>query len=102
MPVDTDTKLELTPRALQNLANMQRRVNAIGSEFGFNSDQYRQVLESFNQALLGIIRLGGRVTAEDDLSLLVDSFITVGCIWHAKHIGNNQRHSLLGEWSLHS
>lgn len=102
MAVATDTTITLTPRAIQNISNMQMRVARIGSEFGFQSEEYIKILESLNQALLGVLRLGGRVMAEDDLSLLVDSYITVGCIWHPRHIGGGERHGVLGEWSLHS
>jgi hypothetical protein len=102
MPVAADTKLELTPSAIRNIRNMQVRVAQIGSEFGLNSDEYRRALESLNQVLIGLIGLGGRIIAEDDLSLLGDSFISYGVIFHRRHIGNNERHPVLGEWSIHS
>lgn len=97
-----DTKLELTEAAMRNMTNMYERVRAVADKYGRNSDEHMTMLQSLIHALLGVVRLGGRIMAEDDLSLLGDSFITFGCIFHPKRIDGGGRDDLLGEWSLHS
>lgn len=100
--------IELTDDALRNIENMQARLWAIAGEFGpaWISRETQEVEESLITALLSIFRFPGTVHAEDDLSLIICSYITLGVIWHPKRIENEQgdliTHPLLGTWSTHS
>lgn len=98
--------LEITDGGCQNLENMQKRVWAIANEHGPQSEAYLKAQLSFQQALMQILRFGGKLFAEDDLSLIVNSYITLGVIFHPVRVrqedGSYITDPLLGEWSVHS
>lgn len=96
-----DQTVTFTEQAIRNIGNMQQRLIEVERQYGSASQEHRDMLWSAFVALVQTIRIGGRVMAEDDLSLLVDSFITMGVIFSPKRNGDN-RDPLLGEWSCHS
>jgi hypothetical protein len=94
-------QLDLTANALQVVAAMRARVAAVADEYGQGSPEHVEILESLVDALAGIIRLGGRITREDELSLLGVSFITYGVIFFPRR-QDGQPDPLRGTWSVHS
>lgn len=76
--------LEITEAAEGNISAMLVRVNQIQMQYGVNSDEWQRAVSSCNSALANMLRLGGRITAEDDLSLYCVSFIHYGVVFHAK------------------
>lgn len=98
--------LEITDSACKNIENMQKRVWDIANKHGHNSVEYQKAQLSFQQALMQILRFGGKLFAEDDLSLILDSYITLGVIFHSVRVkqedGSYVTDPLLGEWSVHS
>jgi hypothetical protein len=100
--------ITFSDEALRNIDNMQQRLWSVANEYGpsWHSRETQMIEESLLNAMLTIIRFPGQVFAEDDLSLIINSFITIGIIWHPKkHKDENgewQRDPLLGEWSSHS
>lgn len=97
----SDHPVQFTPEALSTLQDMRQRINQVACVYGRRSDEYVEMLESFSEALVGIVRLGGRISADGDLSLLGVSIIVYGVVFFPrKH--NGDRDPLLGSWSLHS
>ncbi len=97
-----DTKLELTERAMLNITAMQERVNVVQSLYGPLSDEHQEMLRSLLHALIGMIRLGGRISAEDDLSLYgVTPHIHYGVNFSPERNGD-RRDPVLGSWSINS
>jgi len=94
-------RLELTPGALEVVAAMQRRVAAVADEYGEGSAEHVEIQGSVMNALAGMIRLGGRITKDDELSLLGVSFITYGVVFFP-HRKDGQPDPLRGTWSIHS
>lgn len=101
-----DTQIILSPRALTNIENMQKRVWDIENVYSRKSDEATKASWTFSQMLMTILRWPGTVYAEDDLSLIIHSSITLGLIWHpVKNLakdGGWETDPLLGEWSSHS
>ena len=99
-----DRTIVITDNANQNLANMQRRVWDIENHYGAKSDEALKATWSYLNALRTIFQWPGKVFAEDDLSLIISSSITIGVIWHRKHrdAEPNTSEALLGEWGCHS
>lgn len=99
-----DRTIVLTDSAARNLDNMQRRVWDIENQYGAKSDEALKATWSLLNALRTMHQWPGRVFAEDDLSLIINSSITIGVIWHRKHrdAKPNTPEALLGEWSCHS
>lgn len=99
----TDTQLTITKEGQRALFDMRGRVVEIGSQYGYQSEEYVKALESLLDNVLNVFRLGGRVDKDfADLSLIVQSFILYAVIWHPKYIDGNKRDPLLGDWSCHS
>lgn len=96
-----DTAVLITPEAERTLGDMRRRVDDIGMEYGRYSEEYLKVTFSLLDALMGIMRLGGRISRDGDLALFGASFIAYGVIWFPKRNGD-ERDPLLGDWSIHS
>jgi hypothetical protein len=96
-----DKHLELTPRALQVITAMEQRVARVALEHGKHSPEHVEMLESLISSLATMLRLGGRITQEDELSLFGSSFIAYGVIFHPNR-SDDQRDPLLGSWSVHS
>lgn len=96
-----DVRLEITEGAQRNLSNMERRVADIGQQYGERSAEYVEALRSLNQSLFNLLRLGGRVGPEDELSLISAGPFTFGIIAHAKH-KDGEKDPLLVEWLTHS
>lgn len=96
-----DTTITLTDGALRNLENMYQRCWHIEAKFGNTHDYTLKARQSLLDAMSTIFRWPGKVFAEDDLSLIIQSRITIGVIWHPSHI-NGQRDELVGSWSCHS
>jgi hypothetical protein len=101
-----DTSIVITNSALQVLEDMQKRVWDIENKYGKYSQEAEKALFTFSQMLMTIIRWPGRVTKDfAPLSLLIDSSIVIGLIWHpVKHKVDDGwvTDELLGEWSSHS
>jgi hypothetical protein len=97
----TDTRLELTPGALQVLSAMEQRAAAVAQEYGECSPEHVEMLRSLVNVLGHMLRLGGRITKDGELSLFGASFIAYGVIFHAHRTGG-QPDPLRGTWSLHS
>ncbi len=99
-----DITIVLTDGAQRNLENMQRRVWDLENHYGAQSDEALKATWSYLHALRTMYQWPGKVFAEDDLSLIISSSITIGVIWHPKHrdVEPNTSEALLGEWSCHS
>jgi len=93
--------ISVSPEAQSTLSAMQGRLGAIASEFGQHSEEYLETLESFAFAVLQVLRLGGKISQDGELSLYGASFIHYGVIFHGKFV-DGKRHPLLGTWSVHS
>lgn len=76
--------LEITEAAESNISAMLVRVGTIGATYGESSPEYKLASDSLLTSLAQVLRLGGRITAEDDLSLYCVSFIHYGVVFHAK------------------
>jgi hypothetical protein len=99
---DTDvTRLELTPAALRVITAMEQRVAAVAEQYGTGSDEHVEMLGSLVNALGHMLRLGGRITKDGELSLFGASFISYGVIFHAYRKGGDPD-PLRGTWLLHS
>lgn len=98
----SDVQLTITESGEKTIAAMRRRVEDIRIEYGKFSDEYVDVLTSLLDNILNVLRLGGTVSRDGDLSLIVNSFILYGVIFHRKYIDGNERDPLLGDWSCHS
>lgn len=96
-----DVKLEITPEAERTIAAMRDRVNEVARLYGEHSPQHVEMLRSLTDALMHVLRLGGRISKDDELGLLGVSFIVYGVVFFAKRI-DGERHTLLGDWSVHS
>lgn len=94
-------EVHLTEEAARTITAMESRVAAIGRQYGDQSPEYVEALQSLSRVLATILRLGGKVFRDDELSLVSNSFITYGCIFFAKRNGD-ERDPLLGTWSVHS
>src|SRR6266545_4364255 len=101
MSDEQDRHIELTPAALQVISAMHQRVAAIGDEYGQESSEHVEALKSLLDALVRVLRLGGRITKEDELSLFGASFIAYGVIFFPRRT-HGQADPLLGTWSVHS
>lgn len=101
-----DMTITLTEEAYKNIECMQHRVWDIENKYGALSTEATKASWSFIQMLMTIMRWPGKVMAEDKLSLLINSSITIGIIWHpVRHKmedGSVETDPLLGEWSSHS
>lgn len=96
-----DVQLSINEDAEKTLSAMRRRVEDIGMEYGRFSEEYVDAMRSLLDNLLGVMRLGGRISKDGELSLYALSFIDFGVIWFAKRNGG-ERDPLLGRWSTHS
>lgn len=95
-------EVHLTEEAAKVVTAMESRVAAIGRQYGDRSSEYVEALQSLSRVLATILRLGGKVFRDDELSLVSHSFITFGVIWFSKRDGDGNRDPLLGSWSCHS
>ena len=100
-PAAEGTQLEMTPAALRVITAMQQRVATVALEYGEESAEHVEMLRSLVSVLVSLLRLGGRITWDDELSLFGSSFIAYGVIFHPNRSGD-QRDPLLGSWSVHS
>lgn len=98
----SDVQLSVNEDAGKTLGDMRRRVDDIGTEYGRHSDEYIDAMRSLLDNLLGMLRLGGRISRDGELSLLGVSFIVYGLVFHAKYTEGKERDPLLGDWSIHS
>lgn len=94
-------QLDLTPEALQAIADMQARVAAVADEYGRGSPEHAEIADSLANALARMLALGGRIMKDDELSLLGVSFITYGVVFFPYREGG-RTDPLRGTWSLHS
>lgn len=94
-------RLELTDQAIQVINAMSDRVVEIRETYGLNSPEYLRVSTSLLHALLAMLRLGGNVHRDDALSLYSSSWLDFGVNWTPDRVGD-ERHPLLGEWSVNS
>jgi hypothetical protein len=98
---DEGTRIEMTPGALDAVTAMQQRVGAVAGEYGEGSPEHVEILDSLVTALATLLRLGGRITKDDDLSLFGASYIAYGVIFFPRRT-DGQPDPLLGTWSVHS
>lgn len=102
----TDRALTISPEAAQTITAMHQRVDQVAMAYGRHSAEHVDMLESLNRALTSLLRLGGRISRDGDLSLFGASWIAYGVIFHAKYLHDgvhgSVRDPLLGEWSCHS
>jgi hypothetical protein len=100
------TVFGLTDRAIANLYNMEKRTWDIENKYGRDSDECIKAKDSLMRMFMTMIRFPGTVHAEDELSLIINSYITIGIIWHPLKFkppgGEWEVDPLLGEWSSHS
>lgn len=81
---------------------MQHRVNDVAMMYGETSREHVDMLKSLVLALTGVLRLGGHISRDGELSLFGSSFIAYGVIFHPKYLDGRKRDPLLGDWSIHS
>jgi hypothetical protein len=97
---------EFTEEAVRNIRNMKERLWEITNVFSTDSHEYRLAARSYIAAMDTLFAWPGKVFAEDDLSLIINSSITIGVIWHPKHTLNAEgeavRDPVAGEWGCHS
>lgn len=98
----SEVKLEITEEADRTLGDMRWRVADIEMEYGRFSEEHLIALKSLLDNVLGLLRLGGRISRDGELSLFGASWIAYGVIWHAKYLDGYERDPLLGSWSTHS
>jgi hypothetical protein len=96
-----DVQLVLTPGVMSVLNAMEQRCAEIGECCGAGSPEHLEALTSLIRSVFHMLRLGGRITKDDDLSLFGASYIAYGVIFHPHHQGGN-RDPLVGSWSVHS
>lgn len=98
--------IELTESALRNIEHMYMRVFEIENKHGLDHEATKIAKTSLLSCLMTLFRWPGSVYAEDDLSLIISSTITIGIIWHPvryrEEDGSLTTDPLLGEWSSHS
>lgn len=94
--------IELTEDAVRNIGNMQSRIWAIENKYGADSAEADKARNSFVHVMGTIFRWPGHIYAEDELSLIINSSITIGVIWFAERLPDGERDPLLGSWSTHS
>jgi hypothetical protein len=99
--------IEFTEDAERVISAMRDRVAVIGAYFGDNSPEQAAAATSLTFALANMIRLGGKVTKDGELSLLCwNDHITYGVNFHRKFREATEdefdgKH-LLGTWSVNS
>jgi hypothetical protein len=98
---ERNTILELTPEAMQTISRMRQRVEDVAMQYGHTSEEHIEMLRSYTNALENVLRLGGKIYRDAELSLLGVSFITYGVIFHRKH-HEGTPDELLRDWSVHS
>ena len=96
MAESEDRRLELTPGALKVITAMEQRIARVALEYGKHSPEHVEML-GLVSSLATMLRLGGRITPEDELSLFGASFIAYGVIFHPNRSGD-QPDPLLGSW----
>jgi hypothetical protein len=96
--------LVFTPEALKVMSDMGDRVAVIRSHFGEYSEEFSNIAASYAGSVSNMIRLGGRVYADGELSLIVgNDFLTYGVVFHNRNYRDlDFPHNLMGEWSVHS
>jgi len=95
------TMLDFTNEAFDEFTNMRNHVLMIRNFYGLESPEFIKVSESFNNVVYNMVRLGGRIFRDGNLSLIAaNDFITYGIVW----FGNNDIYDgpEVGEWSIHS
>lgn len=85
MATQTETQVTFTPEASETISNIENYLYLIEMHFGQNSDENKTARQSWHQALVQIVRLGGRVSRDGDLALVGISFITYGVIFHTTY-----------------
>jgi len=84
--------ITLTPEALKNINNMLNHIWRTEIEYGNMHKKTIEMKDSFIRSIIQVFNFPGRVMAEDDLSLIIDSYITLGLIYHRSS----------DTWSTHS
>jgi hypothetical protein len=106
MSTTTDTVITLDPRAVQTIERMTDHVTTLGRFYGTASPAHAIAAASLAHSLRTMIRLGGRITEEGELSLYGVSFIDYGVVFHpaARPDGYAEVADAPqpGEWTVHS
>lgn len=85
MTTQTDTQVVFTPEASETIISIEQHVLRLAYNFGIESEEFKQARDTWHQALLSILRLGGRIIRDGELALMGLSFITYGVIFHPTH-----------------
>lgn len=101
-----DRQVTLTPGAQKNLAMARAKLIQIGVVFGEGSPEHVLALTTFSHMVETIFSWGGTIYGEDELSLIIGSTITIGCIWRADRKVRDgfpeENIGIAGHWSMHS
>ncbi len=97
-----EVSITITEDAERTISDMRRRVADIATEYGQFSEEHLNALKSLLDNILGVLRLGGRISRDGELSLFGASWIAYGVIFHPKYLDGRERDPLLGDWSTHS
>ena len=75
--------IEFTDKAKKNISNMNAQVSVIQSYYGDNSHEAMKAARSLANVLTNIVRLGGSISGEDDLSLCgqTEYGLVYGVVW---------------------
>lgn len=92
--------LNFTSEAFNELENMRNHVLMVRNFYGDKSPEFMKVSDSFGHVMFNLVRLGGNVYRDGELSLLgSNDYMTYGVIWFGD---SNSDGPEVGEWSIHS
>lgn len=83
---ENEKTLTFSPEAIAELEKIRQRIAHIGEAFGERSTEFVSASVSFNNSMLAMIRLGGKVYRDSDLNLIChNEWITYGVNFHSKY-----------------
>jgi hypothetical protein len=95
---EPEPTITFTPEALKVIRDMRWRCHVIADHYGHGGAEHLAALESFATSITAMLGLGGRITADGDLSLYgVSPTIHFGVNWSP-----DRRDQLVGTWSVNS
>lgn len=98
-----DTPIVITIHADLAIADMQARVLAVADQYGRQSEQHVDMLESLMRAFATVFRNGGVITRDGELGLYGVSGFHYGIVFHRHYLPDgNTPDPLLGTWESHS
>jgi hypothetical protein len=93
---------------MQVISNMQARLNTVAHGIGEHHEATTKMALSLSRSLIQMMRLGGRITADGELSLYCrNDYIDYGVNFHSKKLVlvspvDEIEYDLAGEWSVNS